>query len=96
MNREIYNIVLIHVARTWERTRVTRPYEEMPFDNIGSTEEIEHIASKIYHDDIIQGFINLTDDLSKDRWWIDNTDDGMSDCYIESTAQSIINNDYLN
>ena len=96
MNREIYNIVLIHVARTWERTRVTRPYKEMPFDNIGSTEEIEHIASKIYHDDIIQGFINLTDDLSKDRWWIDNTEDGMSDVYIETTAQAIIFSEYLN
>ena len=95
MNREIYNIILVHTARTWERMRLTQPYQEMPFDNIGSIEEIEHIASVIYHNDIIQGFINLTDDLSKDRWWIDNTEGGMSDAYIENTAQAIINNEYL-
>lgn len=93
MNREIYNIVLVHVARTWERTRVTRPYEEMPFDNIGSVEEIEHIASVIYHNDIIQGFINAE---AKDGYWIDNVEDGMSDCYIENIAQAIIDSKYLN
>tara|TARA_R110000751_G_scaffold28441_1_gene74171 strand:- start:14 stop:247 length:234 start_codon:yes stop_codon:yes gene_type:complete len=76
--------------------RLTQPYQEMPFDNIASTEEIEHVASVIYHNDIIQGFINLTDDLSKDRWWIDNVDEGMSDAYIEGQAEQILLDEYLN
>ncbi len=96
MNQEIYNIILVHTARTWERIRLTQPYQEMPFDNIGSTDEIEHIASTIYHNDIIQGFLNAPDDLSKDRWWIDNVDEGMSDAYIEVEAENIINREYLN
>jgi hypothetical protein len=95
MNRDIYNIILIHTARTWERIRITQPHQEMPFDNIGSTEQIENIASTIYNGDIIQGFLNAPDDLSKDRWWIDNVDDGMSDVYIENEVERIINNVYL-
>lgn len=95
VNQEIYNIVLVHTARTWERIRLTQPYQEMPFDNIGSIDEIEHIASAIYHNDIIQGFINAPDDLSKDRWWVDNTLHGMSDVYIEVEAEQIINDKYL-
>tara|TARA_R100000544_G_scaffold21201_1_gene10401 strand:- start:1044 stop:1250 length:207 start_codon:yes stop_codon:yes gene_type:complete len=67
----------------------------MPFDNVGSVEEIEHIASVIYHDRAIQGFLSAPDDLSKDRWWIDNTLHGMSDTYIEIEAERIINQDYL-
>ena len=96
MNQEIYNIILVHTARTWERVRLTQPYQEMPFDNIGSVQEIEHIASVIYHNDIIQGFVSAPDDLSKDRWWIDNTLHGMSDAYIEIEAENIINREYLN
>lgn len=95
MNRDIYNIILIHTARTWERIRITQPHQEMPFDNIGSTEQIENIASTIYNGDIIQGFLNAPDDLSKDRWWIDNVDEGMSDVYIENEVERIINNVYL-
>ena len=30
MNQEIYNIILVHTARTWERIRLTQPYQEMP------------------------------------------------------------------
>ena len=96
MNQEIYNIILVHTARTWERIRLTQPHQEMPYDNIASTDEIEHIASVIYHNDIIQGFLNAPDDLSKDRWWIDNTLHGMSDAYIEVEAENIINREYLN
>ena len=95
MNREFYNIILIHTARTWERLRLTQPHQEMPYDNIGSIEEIEHIASTIYHNDIIQGFLNAPDDLSKDRWWIDNVDEGMSDTYIEGQAEQILLDEYL-
>ena len=96
MSQEIYNIILVHTARTWERMRLTQPYQEMPFDNIGSTDEIERIASVIYHNDIIQGFLNAPDDLSKDRWWIDNVDEGMSDAYIEGQAEQILLDEYLN
>lgn len=92
MNIEIYNIVLIHVARTWERIRLTQPHQEMPYDNIASTEEIEEIASTIYDNDIIQGF--LTDEI-KDDYWINNTVEGMSDIYIEAEAERIINDEIL-
>ena len=96
MNQEIYNIILVHTARTWERVRLTQPHQEMPYDNIASTDEIQEVASTIYHNDIIQGFLNAPDDLSKDRWWIDNVDEGMSDAYIEVEAENIINREYLN
>ena len=92
MNREIYNIILVHTARTWERMRRVQPYLEMPFDNIASVEEIEHIASVIYHNDIIQGFLT---DVTQEDYWVDNTDEGMSDVYIENQAEHIINDEYL-
>jgi len=93
MNREIYNIILIHTARVWERMRSTQPYQEMPFDNIASVEEIEYIASDIYRNEIIQGFLTAG---TKDNYWVDNTDEGMSDAYIENQAEYIINDEYLN
>jgi len=93
MNQEIYNIILVHTARTWERMRLTQPYQEMPFDNIGSTDEIEHIASVIYHNDIIQGFLT---DVTQEGYWVDNTDEGMSDAYIEGQAEQILLDEYLN
>jgi hypothetical protein len=93
MNQEIYNIILVHTARTWERIRLTQPYQEMPFDNIGSTDEIERIASVIYHNDIIQGFLT---DVTQEGYWVDNTDEGMSDAYIEGQAEQILLDEYLN
>jgi len=96
MNRDIYNIILIHTARTWERLRLTQPHQEMPYDNVGSTDEIQEVASTIYNNDIIQGFLNAPDNLSKDRWWMDNVPEGMSDEYIENEAERIISNEYLN
>jgi len=93
MNREIYNIILVHTARTWERMRIAQPYQEMPFDNIASVEEIEHIASVIYHNDIIQGFLT---DVTQEDYWVNNTDEGISDLYIENEAEGIINREYLN
>jgi hypothetical protein len=65
----------------------------MPFDNIASVEEIEHIASVIYHNDIIQGFLT---DVTQEDYWVNNTDEGMSDVYIENEAEGIINREYLN
>ena len=92
MNQEIYNIILVHTARTWERMRIARPYQEMPFDNIASVEEIEHIASVIYHNEIIQGFLT---DVTQEDYWVNSTDEGMSDTYIENQAEYIINDEYL-
>jgi hypothetical protein len=93
MNKEIYNIILIHTARTWERIRITQTHQEMPFDNIGSTDEIEKIATMIYHVAIIQGFLTIE---NTDNYWVDNTDEGMSDTYIEGQAEQIILDEYLN
>ena len=87
MNREIYNIVLVHTSREWERVRVTQPHQEMPYDNIGSVDEIESIASRIYYNDVMQGFIKAE---NRDEYWIKNTSEGMSDSYIESEANRII------
>jgi hypothetical protein len=95
MNREIYNIILVHTARTWERMRIAQPYQEMPFDNISSTDEIEHIASKIYYNDIIQEFVRERPCTATDNFWANNTDEGISDLYIENQAEYIINDEYL-
>jgi hypothetical protein len=88
-DREIYNIILIHSARAWERTRVRMPSQTMPLDNIQSTEAIEEIATEINEDDIIQRFL-----LERDGdIWLE-TEQSMSDIYIEHLAIEIINRDY--
>tara|TARA_B100001175_G_C19169476_1_gene476789 strand:- start:28 stop:312 length:285 start_codon:yes stop_codon:yes gene_type:complete len=88
-DREIYNIVLIHVSRTWERTRVTRLHEEMPLDNIESTDAIEEIATTIINDDMLQEFLA---DRDGDVW--DKFGDGCSDSYIERVASEVIEKEY--
>ena len=92
MNREIFNTVLVHTSREWERVRVKQPYQEMPFDNIGSVDEIQSIASRIYYNDVMQGFIKAE---SRDGYWIKNTSEGMSDSYIENEANRIITNEVI-
>lgn len=88
--RQIHNIILIHVARTWERIRVEQPYEEMPLDNIASTEVIEEIAFEIFKKDLIQDFIREKDGSIWDRYG-----DSCSDVYIERIAKEIIEENYL-
>jgi hypothetical protein len=88
--RQIFNIVLIHVARTWERARVEQPYQEMPLDNIESTEAIEEIATTIMDTDLIQEFLKEQDGQVWDKYG-----DGCSDSYIERIAREIIEEDYL-
>jgi len=88
--RQIHNIILIHVARTWERIRIKQPYEEMPLDNIASTDAIEEIAYEIYKTDLIQDFIQIKDGSLWNRYG-----DGMSDTYIERIATEIIEEHYL-
>tara|TARA_R100001369_G_scaffold23183_1_gene42544 strand:- start:393 stop:677 length:285 start_codon:yes stop_codon:yes gene_type:complete len=94
MNREIYNTVLIHTARSWERVRLEQPNEEMPYDNIESVYEIECIATTIYNDKVIQGFIK--GEGCHSAYWFHNTKEGMSDTYIESRAVDLIKKEILN
>ena len=90
IERTLFNTILIHVARTWERIRVTRPNCEMPFDNIASTEVIEEIAFTIYSNDVVQGFLDSND---WDYWM--TTTNMMSDAYIEEVAFGIISKNFL-
>ena len=95
-NRWMYDYILIHVARTWERTRMEQPYQEMPQDNIESAEDaIPSIADTIFENDIIQGFLNASEEVKVDDYWIKNTEEGMSDSYIEAVAEKIIMENYL-
>ena len=90
IDRGIYNTILIHTARTWERVRVEQPFQEMPYDNIESTDFIEEIATNIYEDEVIQEFIKNGDgDI-----WIDVG--GASDTYIERLAKQIITKEFIN
>jgi len=89
-DREIYNIILIHTTRTWERIRIKQPFQEMPYDNIGSTNYIEEIATRINDDEVIQEFLkNRNGDI-----WIDVG--GASDTYIEHIAEEIITTEFIN
>jgi len=94
MNREIYNTVLIHTARAWERVRLEQTHEEMPYDNIESVYEIECIATTIYNDKVIQGFIK--GEGCHSTYWFHNTKEGMSDTYIESRTVDLIKKEILN
>lgn len=90
-DQEIFNIILVHVARTWERIRITQPFEEMKQDNIMSSEcAIPEIASQIIDDKIIQEFIMT----NNGEVWL-KTKQGVSDCYIESLAEKLITENYL-
>lgn len=96
IDREVYDIILIHTARTWERVRLHQPHEEMPIDNIGSTDVICQIADEIYNNPVIQLFVNGNEETKRDDFWIKNTEQGMSDWFIEAQAELIINKHYLN
>jgi hypothetical protein len=89
MNKEVLlNILVVLVARTWERVRLSQPHEEMPKDNIESIGIIIEIASRIYNDPNIVS--NAT------QWWyIYNESDTMSDCYVERQAVKIIESEYI-
>jgi hypothetical protein len=109
-NNGIHNIILVHVARTWERIRLRQPYEEMPQDNIVSaSNSIPEIAYEIYKSEIIQKLI----EYKTDDWCWETMTKGyqvglmikeyretliaeMSDTYIEKKAEEIIYNEYIN
>jgi hypothetical protein len=95
-DRWMFNTILIHVARTWERVRLQQPHQEMPQDNIESAEDgIPTIAEEIFFNDVIQGFLNASEKVKCDGYWEKNTKEGMSDCYIEELAHKIIVEEYL-
>jgi len=94
-DRWMFNYILIHVARTWERVRLEQPHQEMPQDNIESAEDgIPTIADSIFEDEIIQGFLNASEEVKADDYW-DKKTGTMSDWYIESLAEKIIRKDYI-
>jgi hypothetical protein len=87
---KIHNIIVVHTARTWERLRLKQAHEEMPEDNIASVDTILEIAYTILKDKVIQDFIVRQ---SGDVWL--ETEQGMSDVYIENLAEKEIKNNYL-
>jgi len=90
-DREIYNIILVHVARTWERFRVVQNHQEMPLDNIQSAEELPNIAQKILENKVVQEFL-----INRDGSVWDKFGDGCSDTFIERISREyIIANYYL-
>lgn len=92
----MFNIILVHVARTWERVRIEQPYQEMPQDNIESAEDaIPTITEEIFFNDVIQSFLNASDEVKSDGYWENNTKEGMSDSYIEELAERKIKEEYL-
>ncbi len=94
-HRWMFNYILIHVARTWERTRLEQPHQEMPQDNIESAEDgIPTIAEQIFFNHIIQGFLNASEEVKTNDYWGKNLKT-MSDSYIEELAHKIIIEEYL-
>lgn len=91
----MYNYVLVNTTRTWERIRVSMPHQEMPIDNIGSVDEIIKVAEAIYQNPVIQGFINATEEVKSNDYWLKNTKQGFSDAFIEEEAGILIKNWYL-
>lgn len=95
MKKFIWNYVLVNVARTWERVRVTEENQEMPLDNIQSVDAIIDISDKIYNGSVIQGFIYANEIGIVNDYWVKHTEEGMSDSFIEAEAERIIREDFL-
>ena len=91
----MYNYILVNTARTWERIRVSRPHQEMPSDNIASVDEIIEVAEHIYSNPVIQRFINASEEVKRNDYWLKNTHQGFSDAFIEEEAYLLITDWYL-
>ena len=89
-DRNIYNIILVHVVRTWERLRLNQPHQEMPLDNIESAEELQFIADFVIKTDLVQEFLT-----NKDGGIWNKFGDCCSDVYIERIAREYITENYL-
>ena len=79
----LFNNILVHTARTWERIRLQQPNQEMPLDNVQSVDEIVSIADAILGDAIVQSFLKAEDQSD----YFMRMTDMMSDTYIESLAE---------
>ena len=90
---ELFNIVLVHVSRTWERLRIEQPHEEMPLDNIESVDAIVGIADDIMEDKVLLKFRIPEENANWD--WYRESGEGCSDTYIEKLAYEIIIKEYL-
>lgn len=88
----LFNIVLIHTARTWERMRLEQEDEEMPLDNIESTDAIVELADEIVQDKVLQDFLTTKD---KNWDWEEKSGESCSDSYIEGLAEKLIKKNYL-
>ena len=88
-NIGIFNTILVHVSRTWERIRVTQPFEEMPMDNIESVDFIVDVSDRIYNDAIMHGFIANPSHVD----YFLKTTGVLSDTYIENQAMIIFKKD---
>ena len=95
MKNYIFNTILVHVARTWERIRLEQPHEAMPQDNIESVDSIVQIADEVIKDKVLQKFINMSETERKEWCWDTESGEGCSDVYIENIAHDIIKKDYL-
>ena len=89
----LFNIILVHVSRTWERIRLKQEFQEMPYDNIESVDKIVDIAQNILNDKVIQKFYET---IYVNEWdWGKETSEGCSDAYIERLATELIYSDIL-
>jgi hypothetical protein len=66
----------------------------MPLDNIESVEAIEEIATSIFEGEIIQKFLNASNEEKADDFWDKNTN-LMSDSFIEGEAEKLIFENFL-
>lgn len=87
----LFNVVLVHTARTWERIRLEQEFKEMPCDNIESVDSIIEIAEEVSEDKILKEFLKSGNDWD----WDEKTGCGCSDVYIEGLAEKIIRKNYL-
>jgi hypothetical protein len=88
----MYNTILVHTARTWERIRLEQPHKEIENqDNISSVDTIIEVADTIFKNDIIQKFFKRTILEQNIGYWELNTESGYSDSFIEELATEEIN-----
>ena len=86
----MFNTVLVHVSRTWERARLQQESEEMPMDNIESVDEIVSIADQIMTDQYIQEFLILSLLPNPAPYSFMEKTGMMFDSYVESIADQKI------
>ena len=82
----VYNTILVHVSRTWERIRLESPTKELTFDEIESVDQIVRIADEILNIKIIQEYIQSDHQLD----FFYNRTGKLSDDYITDKSYLLI------